>query len=1515
MDFYKINAFEKGVHNSFDELLKVLVIREKPDGAIEYQPNDSDGGDGGVEALWLLKDGSKICYQAKFFENKKLDDPQLRQMDKSFTRALETHPDLVKYVFVLPFDLKPDRGPNVQAQSQRQKWKNHVRKWKQLARKKSINVDFEIWGSTELTSKLTKNENKYLCEHWFGEKILDSSWFKNQVSSSIAKLDDRFNPDDHVEVDIQNLFDTIVRGPVIQKRIETKFRDLKKYSLSDVNFKEIGIDPDQNSLEAMSSTWEKIVSMESDVRSRLDTPWRWLKILDDIKQFHQMLNEIDNQIYSRRIGTKNLEEKELNKIKNVLSVLHDIIEIFRDKNLEAEEKQCAFVFGEAGSGKSHIFAETASSRVKQGLPTVLILGQDIGNGPFWRQFADLLGIKSNDNDDILGLLNTAGERQGKRTLILFDAINEGAGSHYWRNWLPDVVSSVQSYPFLAIAFSCRNVYAKHIIPKSLLDNHHDYWVRGFFTLEEMEHAANRYLDMKGISRPNTPSLSPEFSNPLFLKVTSEYLKDKGEIEFPRGLHGIKKFISLYIDSFISRVNMQNLDAEDLSGPLKKLIQEMSKKMALDRCDFITIDFANQIVKENFKDRTPPEGKSWLDVFIQAGFFRRDPPPLIDVSDPLNQSSELIRFSFQRFQDFLVADALVDEIDKMKSSGNDISNGFVKSGPLRFLFYDDNIDGYLRYEFAGLIEALSTIYPERLDVEFAKSLPKWEKHWVKSDLLRTTFAESFKWRQLDAFNKESRELLSKLDQNGIQLLKLLLEVSITIGHPYNATWLHELLNGYELAERDSYWTHWVNNPFEEKSRQIDRIISWSLSGLDGRADQKHIELATIVLVWSLSSSDNKLRDHATKALTSLFLKHARSFNIILEKMKDCNDPYVIERMYAAAFGACCLDPSQTRLSGYSELVYNVVFASGEPPVALLTRDYALGIIEIANYEGSTGPSVDLNKCYHPFSSEAPQFDINKDDIEKIAKTGGNEKIFYMISSPTNDFGKNDIPLRVGDFLLTPLSEVAPKSRKETKEICYEQVISICQNRIDVLESYEDNCRVFQIIEMTIGEKETYNRIKKESQSSDNCLSKESDLPDPLLELCAKITKSGLTIDKAKKQMQDSLKKLKSLMSDDEYQRICKEYFKTGSDYEHIDVEQCKLWIVKRSYELGWTEKLFPKNTHSYNHQNYSNRVGLEPVDKKYQQIALEELQARLADNYWLLYDCTDKPVKYRYSHRDFKRNLEPTILPANPVLAVEQSTQNNWIIKPEIKLPDLSEEELQDWVDQSESELSIDEFIYRYDNKGQKWNLLYEFVEAKSRYDKETTWHDLKMKEERYSLFGLVPIDKVDQLSDFLHKCEQGKIMWDIDYYTYTDGPFLGEAFWRNTWEAKKKIDYISDTPFVIPVASYLWENHLDKTLPDGLSTCLPERWFAEEFKLKTKPGDFLTWYDKTDNEIFKIFKNDTSQQCSVVIGTSALEEYLTSTKMTLLSFSRITRTVWHQSDNNKMHRRDTYKTLLDGEEI
>lgn len=1409
-------------------------------------------------------------------------------MDKSVAQAIATHPQLVKYIFALPFDLTPDRGLKARGKSQQEKWDDHVVKWKAEAAKLSITLDFELWGATALTDRLMEGGNGPLRAHWFDEEVLDSQWIKNQVSTAVLKLDDRFNPDDHVEVSIESLFDAIVRGPATRRTLSNAFDGLLKNRVPNIEFTTTNIVPDQDKLQAMQSDWDTLTLAKPKVQSKPDTPWEWAELADVASRLTANTSEVQRSFYSiEKEAQSEADQRKLEivtkSLRDLSSAAHEITHTLSGKGLMAESKQCALVLGEAGSGKSHVLGQVASQRVEQGLPTILILGQDMGGAPFWSQLGQLLGISGNTPEEILGTLNAVGERLGARTLLLFDAINEGVGSQYWKHWLPSLVTSVQSYPFVAAIFSCRDVFAEYAIPEGLRSSLPQYYIQGFSTLEERERAAIQYLDKKGISRPNMPWLSPEFSNPLFLKCTSEALAVKGATEFPRGLHGVSQLMALYLESFSARMGLQSATSTELSRTLKRLVGAISVQMADDGQDFLTVDSANEIIAGFIGNRSAPEGKTWLEVFIQTNLFRRDPPPYSGDDDPLSPPSELVRFSFQRFQDFLMADALADKVLAVSSEA-DPSKVFAPSGPLCFLFYDNDFNRGVRYEFAGLIAALSTIYPERVGAEFVLSLPDWEKHWLQDHPFQPAFAESFKWRRLDAFSDDTRKLLNSLEPSWVEPLGLLLEVSITINHPYNANRLHEHLKKFSLAERDSYWTQWINHASREELSQIDRIVSWSLATVDENTDAQHIELAAIILSWSLSSSHMTLRDRATKALTALLLKHGGVFETVLQNMKDCDDPYIVERLYAAAFGACCNDPVSDRLQSYSQLVFDAAFAFRKPPVALLTRDYALGIIELAEFHGSTGSSVDLGKCYHPFSTEPPQFGLTEEEVKEIAKASGDERIMRSAGSEWGDYGKYSIPGCVRDFLTTPLSEPAPKSKDELKQACYDEIVAGRQDRADALEAYEEAKRLpVELIIRVIKSDEFLEDSEQESTKEE--------------------------------QNRDALRvKFEGLLSDVERQRMSEDYFGDGKsyeDYEHVSIQQCRWWITKRAYELGWTKYLFPRDGYGGEYSRHEN--DLERIGKKYQRIALDELQARLADNFWSLQGWGSGPTLYRHSHHDFRRNLEPTILPNNPCLVRDQSDEDAWIIEPKIELPEVPEEKLQNWPAQCDPGALAVDIVHRHSPDGRDWIVLYDHVYDRNSYAESGSWgHNLRMEEFRFFQCVLVPSGKAKGLVNHLQD-QQEIDVWSFKPTEYVDGPFIGEAFWRDTWESTKLTGDIwktpDDCPIAIPVAYYQWESHLDKTLPDGLSTYLPQRWFAEELGLVNRSEDYRSWKRENGEEVFKVFRSGEDHQSGVVIEADAFDEYLASHELEPVWLFIAERSAWPNGDN-ELARRPRFEAAI-----
>ena len=1485
VDFHKINAFEKGQRDSFEDLLRVLAKKEPPAHDAEYQPIDGRGGDGGVEALWITADGKKIGYQAKYFWS--FGDAQLRQMDKSVEQAIATHHELKKYVFAIPFD--PTGKSGSRGMSGWEKWKKRVKMWKTLARKSRIDLEFELWAATDIAEKILLDENLGLHRHWFKEIVLNDAWFCSQIASAVQRLDDRFNPEDHVDVDTEALFDSIVRGPSTLEEISSAFERVNKARLPSIKFEAAEHDPDEDILKEVEAAWYDLSQSAGNFTQDLAVPWRVGETLTRLSVLLETVEKLELKYISvDRETLKEADQRMLEEIRhglrNLSSSCHNLRGILNHHYLDAEKKRCCLVSGPAGAGKSHLLANVAEKRVKLGLPTVLLLGQDYSNSSFWLQTGKLLELNGQSSKEILETLNAVGLRKNQRVLLLFDAINEGAGSGYWRSQIPGLIKELKNYSHVAMAFSCREEYVPYAVSQDSLKNLASIHVSGFFTPEELERAAIRYLDEKGIVRPSTPFLEPEFSNPLFLKSVSEALVAKGETEFPRGLRGISRIIAFYLDALSWRVETAESNAKDISKAIKRTVKEVASKMAEKGIDYLDDTDAIQLIDKCFSGRISPGSKNWLQVLREASLFRLDAPPFSEDDDPLNPQPERVRFTFQRFQDYLMADALTEKIKKGCER-----KAFAAKGPLSFLFKNGQFGGNMDYQFAGLVSALSTTFPEKLGVEFAKALPKWEQTWKSERIIKDGFAESIRSRKSNAFSEQTHDLLNKLDGHSI-ILDLFLDVSMSVSHPYNAIRLHKNLKKWSLPERDSIWTWWVNQEALDEHSQIERIVSWALDLLDRPADIEHLKLASIVLTWCLSSSYMTLRDRATKALTTIFLSESSVFKFVAQQTYDCDDPYVIERLYAAAFGACCLDPAPDRLSSYSKLIYDLVFSNGKPPVGLLARDYALGVIELAEAKGALSKKVYLSNCYHPFSSEPPTFNLKEQEVKKIAERAGGKRIFRSASSEIGDYGKYSIPGRVRNFLTAPVGEPRPLTDNELKEQFLADVIEPFQERVAALNDLENLIKIERGLQFQ-------NLISESLLDRVHSILENRPMDDTVRR----------SIEQHTEKLERSRKKLEQHLSVDEQKRLSSEYLREGNANEEdgrIRVDQCRLWVTKRAYELGWTAEQFPDDQTGAGYVPRQN--DLERIGKKYQRIALDELQARLADNFWTFQDDSEIPTIYRYSDHDFRRNIEPTILPTTSRHGESCRNEMNWVTQPKVSLPKVDDSDLVKWPFQEDPTASLKSKIFRTDQNRKKWLVLYEFsLDTQKHDDPHLGEHGTRYEEFRFIYCVLARLGESTELVKHLRR-EKSLDVSSFRPREFADGPYLLEAHWRDTWQSQKFSKRVWDMPddleIAIPVADYHWESHLDKTLPEGFSRHLPHKWFSDELGLKIADRNANSWMNSNDDPVlFSV--SESEGRSTVVIDEETFVDYASQFNMEPVWIMIAERSAWPSGGNDSFRGR------------
>ncbi|MFC0679328.1 hypothetical protein ACFFGH_15950 [Lysobacter korlensis] len=1276
----------------------------------------------------------------------------------------------------------------------------------------NIDIEFAAWTASELVARLSKPESAGLQEFFFGEVCLSTEWFNDKLSESILALDERFHPEDHIEVRAEKLFMALARSQEYRGEL---LEYLGAAAAIGASAKLLdGFEPShqQRDLCVLSASLEAFRDIQKDIECDPHVGWNadsWIAKVKAVRSACERLSKFywqcDNTL-DRNDTAKYDTRNRIEWAREFEEALERLEYAFGADHNDAERSRIAFVRGSAGSGKSHLLARGAQIALRTGRPAVLVLGNRLNDGDLWTQLAQALGLPGRTPEQLLGALDAAGKRARARTLLLIDAINEGAGSRYWRNNIAGLIHPLKAYSHVGVVVACRDEYFDLAIPSEIAKSGPVVRIRGFETHSEQLNAARVYLDRRGIARPSTPWLAPEFVNPLFLRAVCTSLARDGKTEFPSGLNGTKKILSYYLDSIGAEISRREGSAVSLATNVRRAVLRIAGVMLDQRQDYLDFGRCRAVLAGEFDNIAPNEG-DWLSVFCGCGLLRRDPSPIADEF----LQEDVVRFSFQRFQDFLMAEQAL--------AGERAAEGlFDIDGKLNFCLEPSG----LAWEWRGLVSALAIAIPEKLGHELVDSLPGGEEAWWPDWGVRAAFVDSVRWRIPTSFSARSLELLNRCDDPH----EILLSVAVAASHPWNANFLTSNLLRRRLPRRDATWTTWVNDQSESADSTLGVLLEWCRVGQAPTSNAENQYLAALTLCWLFTSTNRAIRDNATKSLSSLLLSNRGIFPKLLAELENVDDLYVHERLVAAAFGACCKDPDGERLREYSGAVARHMFKAKRAPFSILLRDYGLGIVELADARGVLPPDVEVADCSPPYQSSPVVANVSQSRLDEIAKRAGDDSIVRSATS-WGDFSRYEIEPRTRRFLNVRINEVVPLTTRQKERAFEREVIGSAKDRI-----------------------RSYERLARAANPYISGLiapSFPNEPGPPSTEALRKWTR-------ALKRAEDSLF---ALLTQEEIGRFQTDaaphlYRETGAkDVDRrFDLDSLKRWVARRAYAFGWSDKRFPRDRSS----SYGrDRAKVERIGKKYQWLAMDELLCRLADNFWIDSEYEAPPVIYK-SPLDlgFERDIDPTILGTE---SEPTPIGVRWASDPCISLGAADEGELRSWPFEKNLENGIKGLATRRDENGTEWLVLYEHQAEDDKYSDHRGEHGLRRQEFRF--LATILVDATDAAGAAKHL--RSKKNLDLSQWAvpeFTDGPFLHELPWRNTWDQRK---WIFDswrmqvgTRYAQTVARYHWESHLDASLPEGYYGYVPMPWLCKELGLTA--GKAGIWRNASGEVVYKEVK-------------------------------------------------------------
>lgn len=1263
IDFRTIRPLRGSQNNGFEEICCQLAACEEVPENSRFIRNGTP--DGGVESYWVRPDGSEHGWQAKLFFD--IEQSQWQQLDKSITTALDKHPRLTRYTICLPIDLPDARVQN--QQSLRQKWDARVVGWEAEARSRNMVVTFDLWGQSQLLTRLALEKHAGRCWFWFRQIELSPVWFTNHLKEATAAAGPRYTPELNVRLPIVERFEALGYTAVFRHRLAGARHKCREAFQS---IKPRGEKPDESQelkkyQTALVDTWDEL---ESSIAK-----------FGDIPPKGEHLGIVSKAIYGARASvidladhvTKEAQEREaaavtqpgaparqsrqsdgegygFRQFRISLDELGDFLDV---SSAELAGQPALLLAGDAGSGKTHLLCDVANHRVRGGYPSVVLLGQQLEGGEIWSQIITRLGLRCT-RDELLGALDALGEASGSRAVLFIDALNEAVDVK-WRDELPAMIAVLVRFPHVGLAVSCRSTYEALLVRDDLLKSgllsrvEHDGFAPKLF---EALAAFCRYY---GIETLNAPPLDPEFENPLFLKLFCQGLRNRGLTRPPKGHTGFQRIFSFLLDSVNEKLsNPSELDFPSSDPIVRRAVEAIADAMlAAGRYDMPRGEA--QTLLDRLLPR-PGQGysRSLLRKLIAEGVLADD----FVWKRGQDDAEAVIRFGYERMADYQIASRLLDRHVK----GTDVDAAFALGGPFRRIFSEDQA-----YRWRGLLAAMTVFVPERYGREVADLLP----YLRSNQALRDAFLEALPWRQAEHVSSATLAFVEELLQGtnsssrhsaSDTVLDRLVQLAAQPEHPLNARWVHARLKPLSLAERDYQWSTFLHRTRAAKAWQkpgaVERLLDW---GWQENAefvdpcmgfDDEVVSLAATIITWCFTSSNRFIRDRATKALVSILQHRVRLALGLLTDFAGVDDPYVVERLHAAVYGAVMRSNDRDAVAHVAQAVFQNVFVSGSAPADVLIRDYARGVIECALHLGCS-LNLDLSRIRPPYQSD--QLPETLPTWEELRKKYEGSDFVWLIFS---------LEHRMGDFARYVLGSDSYDMGLNTwtdQPDPFEEARARAAERIDLPQPLA--ARRWEVVGWNLTPKihVVENVDPPAEEENDDFI---SPLPDPVLdeeelkrELAEQEEKRNTFLASLSNDERELVARYEA--AEERWRDANEAARKIARSYDLPPDYGCR-WIMTRVMELGWTPEKFAAFDRAVNEHNMREAMKAERIGKKYQWIAYHELAARTFDHRPFHYSDFEGCQVYEGPWQKNFRDIDPSFLVRTP--PPEPPTGTSWWLR-------------------------------------------------------------------------------------------------------------------------------------------------------------------------------------------------------------------------------------------------------------
>jgi hypothetical protein len=959
IEFHSIAARGGSQSNAFEELCCQLARRTCAVGSM-FERYNGAGGDGGVECLSRLADGTSTGWQAKFvFDVEHL----IAHANVSLETALVVHKKLTKYIVCFPFDptgkTKRQTKKGRSAKSQTDKLNAWIKMAKAKAKAAGRKLEIERWPASEIQSLLFRHDSSGGIRHYFfDETILSPDWFKNHLVAASKAAGPRYTTELNVETDLWSWFSSFgnsnhwrealaheveesrqaVKG--LRRQVKPKGNPMSPaWPASEMRAGEAALqecndavgraehllkDPSEGGLKLLLTGLDRLKTslgkLESKLASQLDVEHG--EGSADSKRFRTFMAE-----YQVCFPAANLDA-----VRETATRFSEFAAWLKSPTGFLAFQKAFVLSGSGGSGKTHGICDMARKRLESGAFTCVTFGHQFSGQPAeWTRLVETLDLPATlGKDRVLDSLNAAGEASGTSLILCIDAVNETRPRDYWFQRFLPFAHEFEKRPFLKLCVSCRTSFLSVSLPQS-----HPYHVvehRGFVGMERK--ACDAFFNHYNLESPLVPVMQPELSNPLYLKLVCETLQLKGLKRLPAGWFGLTPVV----DAFLGEKEKQfavdhnvSPGANIVAGSLLVLAGAIAKSgdAALPWSE------AHRVVNEKRPQGATLPVLEWL---VKADLLIEDGP----VSGGLGGET-VLRPAFERFGDFLVAAELLPKTTLDGIAAEFSSNQNIQ----KLLATSSSVEAN-----AGIVQALSILLPEAAGVE----LPNLVRNLSIRETVLSLTMRALPWRTPDSFSSSTRKLARQaLSKNAWQAMDSLLAVS-AYASEIDAYWTSDLLSSLPMRKRDRFWCGYLHKQFEDGGI-VKRLIEASADIELRKLDADTAARWSLILLWFSAAADRRVKDCATRAAIAIFRARPEVILPQVKRLVSLDDDEIVERVLLSAYGALIANPHKKVLQSLAETLLTMFGSSPAAFQNAIVRDHIRSIGELARQLGCLGAQFD------------------------------------------------------------------------------------------------------------------------------------------------------------------------------------------------------------------------------------------------------------------------------------------------------------------------------------------------------------------------------------------------------------------------------------------------------------------------------------------------------------------------------------------------------------------------------